>query len=83
MDHEGRAAMLCYGQRNLKDNLSREDRNSVPREVLYWVNVSDLPRMRSIGPEGRLETRAGLPWTWKRLNVDDFRRDQVLSRQNL
>lgn len=79
MDHEDRAAILCYGKRNL----SREDKNSVPREVLYWVNVSDLPRTRSIGPEGRLEIRAGLPWTGRQLNIDDFRRNQVLSRQNL
>lgn len=44
-------------------------------EVLYWVKVSDMSGMRSIHPEGRLETRAGLPWTGRQLNVDDFRRN--------
>lgn len=80
-----KAGLQCcaMGRGIWRITLSREDRNSVPREVLYWVNVSDLPRMRSIGPEGRLETRAGLPWTWRQLNIDDFRRNQVLSRQNL
>lgn len=49
-------------------------------EVLYWVKVLDIPRTRSIDLEGRLETRAALPWTGRQLNVDDFRRNQVLFR---
>lgn len=47
----------------------------MPMEGLYWIKVSDMPRTRSIHPEGRLETRAVLPRTGRQLNVDDFRRN--------
>ena len=60
MDHEDGAAMQLLCGRTIR---SRGDRSSVPAEVLYWVKVLNMPRTRSIVLEGRLETRAVLPWT--------------------